>query len=62
MRAYMDAFGLVFGAFDFGLDADERPRMYECNPNGQCAFCGDTITEQIATALAGHLQHTGEAP
>ncbi|MFH8411087.1 ATP-grasp ribosomal peptide maturase [Streptomyces sp. NPDC018019] len=62
VRAYMDAFGLVFGAFDFGLDADERPWMYECNPNGQWAFCGETITEKIAAALADHLQHAGEAP
>ncbi len=62
VRAYMDAFGLVFGAFDFGLDSDERPWMYECNPNGQWAFCGDTITERIATALADYLQYAGEVP
>ncbi|MEU4206017.1 ATP-grasp ribosomal peptide maturase [Streptomyces sp. NPDC026294] len=62
VRDYLNAFGLVFGAFDFGLDADNRPWMYECNPNGQWAFCGETITDQIATALADRLQHAGEAP
>ncbi|MFF5719751.1 hypothetical protein [Streptomyces buecherae] len=31
------AFGLVFGAFDFGIDHDGRTWLYECNPNGQFA-------------------------
>src|SRR5688500_18594932 len=29
---YLAAFGLVYGAFDFGLDAAGRWHWYECNP------------------------------
>ncbi|WP_411140394.1 ATP-grasp ribosomal peptide maturase [Streptomyces sp. x-80] len=36
--AYLDAFALVYGAFDFGLGRDGRWWMYECNPNGQWAW------------------------
>ncbi|MFI6691864.1 ATP-grasp ribosomal peptide maturase [Streptomyces sp. NPDC050433] len=41
VRAYLAAFGLVFGAFDFGLDRVGRWWMYECNPNGQWAWFPD---------------------
>ena len=59
VRAYLDAFGLVFGAFDFGLDADGRAWLYECNPNGQWAWFPDPISRRIAAALADRLQHPG---
>ncbi|MFJ5227882.1 ATP-grasp ribosomal peptide maturase [Streptomyces sp. NPDC088400] len=59
VRAYMAAFGLVFGAFDFGLDPAGRWWMYECNPNGQWAWFPDPITERIAAALADQLRHPG---
>ncbi|MGW6304355.1 ATP-grasp ribosomal peptide maturase [Streptomyces niveus] len=59
VRAYLAAFGLVFGAFDFGLDHHGRWWMYECNPNGQWAWFPDPITEQIAVALADQLAHAG---
>lgn len=62
VRAYLDAFGLVFGAFDFGLDEDGRPWFYECNPNGQWAWFPHPITQRIATALADQLQHAGDPP
>lgn len=60
VRAYLEAFGLVYGAFDFGLDADDRWWLYECNPNGQWAWFPDTISQPIAAALADQLQHSGE--
>ncbi|MER6141264.1 ATP-grasp ribosomal peptide maturase [Streptomyces sparsogenes] len=61
VRAYLDAFGLVFGAFDFGLDRHGRWWMYECNPNGQWAWFPDPITELITAALADRLQRPGNA-
>lgn len=60
IRQYLDAFGLVFGAFDFGVDSDGRIWLYECNPNGQFAWFPDPITERIVTAVADQLQHAGE--
>ncbi|GAA5704606.1 MULTISPECIES: hypothetical protein [Streptomyces] len=57
VRAYLDAFGLVFGAFDFGLGTDGRWHWYECNPNGQWAWFPDNITAPITNALADRLQH-----
>ncbi|MFG2794137.1 hypothetical protein [Streptomyces sp. NPDC048419] len=59
VRAYLDAFGLVFGAFDFGLDPEGRWPFYECNPNGQWAWFPDHITAPITAALADQLQHGG---
>jgi ATP-grasp ribosomal peptide maturase len=56
VHAYLDAFGLAFGAFDFALDRDTTWRFYECNPAGQWAFMGDDTTRAIATALADLLQ------
>jgi ATP-grasp ribosomal peptide maturase len=60
VRAYLDAFGLVFGAFDFGVDGQGRAWWYECNPNGQFAWFPEPITGTIVTALADQLQHAGE--
>lgn len=57
IRAYLDHFGLIFGAFDFGVDRDNRPWWYECNPNGQWAWFPDNITSRIAGAIADELQH-----
>ncbi|MET7606594.1 ATP-grasp ribosomal peptide maturase [Streptomyces avermitilis] len=62
VRAYLDAFGLVFGAFDFGLGADGRWHWYECNPNGQWAWFPDNITAPITNALADRLQHPQGTP
>lgn len=61
VRVYLDAFGLVFGAFDFGLDPDGLWHWYECNPNGQWAWFPDHITAPITAALADQLQHGGHA-
>ncbi|MGW2369594.1 ATP-grasp ribosomal peptide maturase [Streptomyces sp. NPDC001667] len=60
VRAYLDAFGLCFGAFDFGLDHGGQWWLYECNPNGQWAWFPTPVTEQITRALADRLQHSGE--
>ncbi|MFE2180089.1 ATP-grasp ribosomal peptide maturase [Streptomyces sp. NPDC059455] len=60
VRQYLDAFGLVFGAFDFGVDRDGRIWLYECNPNGQYAWFPESITDKIITAVADQLQHAGE--
>ncbi|WP_435220651.1 ATP-grasp ribosomal peptide maturase [Streptomyces sp. Tue6028] len=62
VRAYLDAFGLVFGAFDFGLGTDGRWHWYECNPNGQWAWFPDHITTPITNALADRLQHPQGTP
>jgi ATP-grasp ribosomal peptide maturase len=61
VRVYLDALGLVFGAFDFGLAPDGRWHWYECNPNGQWAWFPDRITVPITAALADQLQHGGHA-
>lgn len=55
--AYLESFGLVFGAFDFGLDHDGRWLLYECNPNGQWAWFPEPVTSQITKALADQLQY-----
>ncbi|MGK5629633.1 ATP-grasp ribosomal peptide maturase [Streptomyces sp. URMC 123] len=57
VRAYLDAFGLIFGAFDFGLGTDGRWHWYECNPNGQWAWFPEHITTPVTNALADRLQH-----
>lgn len=61
VEVYLDVFGLVFGAFDFGLDPDGLWHWYECNPNGQWAWFPDHITAPITAALADRLQHGGHA-
>lgn len=62
VRAFLDAFGLVFGAFDFGIDRDGRWWLYECNPNGQWAWFPEPIPARITAALANQLQHPGGHP
>ncbi|MET8976202.1 ATP-grasp ribosomal peptide maturase [Streptomyces sp. NPDC004539] len=59
VRRYLDAFGLVFGAFDFGVDRDGRVWWYECNPNGQFAWFPEPITGRMVRAVADRLQHGG---
>ncbi|RLU78125.1 hypothetical protein CTZ27_37955 [Streptomyces griseocarneus] len=60
VQSYLGSFGLVFGAFDFGLDRDGRWWLYECNPNGQWAWFPDPITHRITQALADRLVNPGE--
>ncbi len=57
VHAYLDHFGLAYGAFDFGLGRDPQDwHWYECNPSGQWAFFDSPITERITLALADLLQ------
>lgn len=44
LHAYLDRFGLMFGCFDFALEAtggSEKWTFIECNPNGQWAWLPD---------------------
>jgi len=59
IHGFMDAFGLVYGAFDFGLDKTGRWELYELNPNGQFAWFPEPITARITAAIADQLQHGG---
>ncbi|CAL9471799.1 hypothetical protein SUDANB145_02842 [Streptomyces sp. enrichment culture] len=59
VHAYLDTYGLIFGAFDFGLGPDGSWYWYECNPNGQWAWFPDHVTSPITAALADQLQHGG---
>jgi len=54
---FLSAFGLTYGAFDFGLDTRGGWHFYECNPNGQFAWFPGHITSRITAALADQLQH-----
>ncbi|MEV7928589.1 ATP-grasp ribosomal peptide maturase [Kitasatospora sp. NPDC088779] len=58
---YLDAFGLVFGAFDFAVDHGGAWHFFECNPNGQWAFHPAATTDAIAEAIADELQR-GRTP
>ncbi|MFJ2264270.1 ATP-grasp ribosomal peptide maturase [Streptomyces sp. NPDC087844] len=57
VRTYLDAFGLTYGAFDFGLGPDGCWWWYECNPNGQYAWFPDPVTSRITAAIVDELQH-----
>lgn len=57
IETYLDHFGLVFAAFDFGLGRDGQDwSYYEANAGGQWAFFDDSVTAQITNALADLLQ------
>ncbi|MER5638127.1 MvdC/MvdD family ATP grasp protein [Kitasatospora sp. NPDC002227] len=52
---YLAAFQLLYGAFDFMVDADRRWNFLECNPNGQFAFVEYGTGQPIARAVADLL-------
>ncbi|MYS85406.1 hypothetical protein [Embleya scabrispora] len=54
MRAYLDAYRLVFGCFDFALTASSGPVFFECNANGQWAWLPGA--DAMAAAFADVLQ------
>ncbi|MEU4095486.1 ATP-grasp ribosomal peptide maturase [Streptomyces sp. NPDC026673] len=56
VRAYLNAYGLVYGAFDFAVTAEGQWTFIECNPNGQWAWFPEEIRDPIAQALADQLQ------
>jgi len=54
--AFMDALGLMFGAFDFAVDSDGVWWFFECNSAGQFGFVEDATGLPITAALADLLQ------
>lgn len=56
-RAYLRAFGLTYGAFDFVVRAGDEDWVLECNAAGQWGWlaeeCGLPIAEAFAAELAG---------
>lgn len=55
MRRVLDTFGLLFAAFDFGVDRDGIWWFYEVNPNGQWLWLAEATGLPIASALAAAL-------
>lgn len=55
VHAYMCAFGLNYGAFDFVVDHEDRWWFLECNPNGQWLWIELATGAKIARALARSL-------
>jgi ATP-grasp ribosomal peptide maturase len=55
MSAYLDHFGLRYGAFDFVVEPDGIWRFLECNPNGQWLWLQEEAGQPIAAALAALL-------
>jgi ATP-grasp ribosomal peptide maturase len=62
LHSYLNAFGLVFGCFDFALTGDgDIPQDWvfiECNPNGQWGWLPDAA--DITTAFADILSTSTE--
>lgn len=58
----LDAFRLVFGAFDFALTGKGEWVFLECNPNGQWGWFGGAISQGIAAAIADHLTRPEGSP
>lgn len=57
-HAYLDRFGLLFGAFDFGIGADTGCwYFYECNPNGQWRWLEDETGSPMTAAIADLLEN-----
>ncbi|MGH3830688.1 MAG: ATP-grasp ribosomal peptide maturase [Pseudonocardiaceae bacterium] len=53
--AYLRAFGLIFGAFDFSVTPDGRWWFLECNPAGQWGWIAEETGLPIAEAIADEL-------
>jgi ATP-grasp ribosomal peptide maturase len=56
LPAFLDSFGLNFGAFDFAMTADGTWWFLECNPNGQWAWLEDMAGLPVTAAVADLLQ------
>lgn len=56
MLAFMRAFDLSFGAFDFAVTTRGEWIMFECNPFGQYGWLEDTLDLPITSALADLLE------
>jgi len=55
MRAFLRAFGLSFGCFDFAVTPDGEWIMFECNPFGQYGWLEDELGFPITSALVDLL-------
>jgi ATP-grasp ribosomal peptide maturase len=56
LRAYLDHFRLVFGAFDFAVDREGRWWFLECNPSGQWAWLEPETGLPMVAAMADLLE------
>ncbi|MGY3205441.1 ATP-grasp ribosomal peptide maturase [Streptomyces sp. TE5632] len=56
LRAYLDHFRLVFGAFDFAVDRQGRWWFLECNPSGQWAWLEPETGLPMVAAMADLLE------
>lgn len=54
-RDYMSKFGLVYGAFDFVVDHEDRWWFLECNQAGEFSFADRPLDLGVGDALAGWL-------
>ncbi|MFD3400281.1 ATP-grasp ribosomal peptide maturase [Kribbella sp. NPDC058693] len=59
-RRYLERFGLLFGAFDFGLGADGQWSWYECNSGGQWHWLELETGLPMTAALADLLEHVDD--
>lgn len=55
MSAYLEHFGLRYGAFDFAVEPSGTWRFLECNPNGQWLWLEHEAGQPIAAAIAALL-------
>ncbi|MPZ65358.1 MAG: ATP-grasp ribosomal peptide maturase [Pseudonocardiaceae bacterium] len=55
--AFLHAFGLTFGAFDFSVTPDGSWWFLECNPAGQWGWIAEETGLPIADAIADELVH-----
>lgn len=55
VRAYLSAFGLAYGAFDFAVTPDSHWLFFECNPGGQFGWIEAATGLPITSALADLL-------
>ncbi|MFJ7205656.1 ATP-grasp ribosomal peptide maturase [Streptomyces sp. NPDC098789] len=60
IRAYLDHFGLVFGAFDFAIDTVGQWWFLECNPSGQWAWMEPETGLPMVAAMADLLERKSE--
>jgi hypothetical protein len=55
LNAYMKAFGLNFGCFDFIVPENGEPVFLECNCNGQWLWVQEKTGQDIGKAIADQL-------
>lgn len=55
MLAFLRAFGLSFGVFDFTVTPDQEWIMFECNPFGAYGWLEESLDLPISSALADLL-------